>query len=255
MTTFEEALFHLWPHGDDKIPGLRQAMVEAAPSVFLKYGINTKTAILQFMAQISHECGAGLDVEENLSYSAQRMCEVWPTRFRTPEEAAPYAHNPRALANKVYNGRMGNAIGTNDGFNYRGRGATQVTGREGYAKLGQKVGLDLLGSPSLVNEPEKFLECGAADFALCGCVFPAISDDIKTVTLKLNGGYVGLAQRQQWLSRWQAIGLVMELGDRPVENTEPAPRPAPVPTTTPVQPTGIWGIILAIFKAIFKGGK
>jgi putative chitinase len=152
---------------------------------------------------------------------------------------------------------MGNAIGTNDGFNYRGRGATQVTGREGYAKLGQKVGLDLLGNPALVNEPEKFLECGAADFVLCGCLFPAISDDLKTVTLKLNGGYVGLAQRQQWLSKWKAIGLTMDLEDReaPPKPSVPVTKPTQVPSTIPVQNTGIWSIILGIFKAIFKGGK
>ena len=42
------------------------------------------------------------EVIENLSYSAQRAHEVWPTRFSTVASAEPYAHNPRALGNKVY---------------------------------------------------------------------------------------------------------------------------------------------------------
>lgn len=252
MATLQEALYKLWPHGDDKIPGLRAAISASAPQVFVKYRINTKTAVLQFLAQISHECGAGLEVEENLSYSAQRMCEVWPSRFHTPEDAYPYAHNPRALANKVYNGRMGNAIGTSDGFNYRGRGATQVTGRDGYAKLGQKVGLDLLSHPDLVNEPENFLECGAADFVLCGCLLPALSDDIRTVTLRLNGGYVGLTQRQEWLSRWKAVGLVLpHLETAPAPASAPAQVPAPIPPQRPVQQQSIWGTILEALKALF----
>src|SRR5271163_4756638 len=128
MATFEQALSQLWPHSDIHIKGLKAAMVASAPRVFETYGLNTKTAIVQFMAQISFECGAGLEVEENLSYSAERMVEVWPSRFHTAAEGEPYAHNPKALGNKVYNGRMGNAIGTNDGYNFRGRGATQTTG-------------------------------------------------------------------------------------------------------------------------------
>ena len=48
------------------------------------------------------------DAEEDLSYSAKRLTQVWPKRFPTIESAAPYAHTPEALANKVYGGRMGN---------------------------------------------------------------------------------------------------------------------------------------------------
>jgi len=209
MATFQDALYALWPHGDTKISGLRHAIVAQAPSIFEKYGVNTRTAMLQFMAQISHECGAGLEVEENLNYSADRMAVVWPSRFRTAAEAAPYAHNPRMLANHVYNGRMGNALNSDDGWNFRGRGATQTTGRNGYAALSNKLGLDFIGSPQFVNNPKYFLECGVADFIICGCLFPAISDDIHAVTVKLNGGTTGLAERQMWLDKWKAMNPLL----------------------------------------------
>jgi putative chitinase len=159
------------------------------------------------MAQISHECGAGHDVVENLSYSAGRMMQVWPSRFPTMASAAPYAGNPRALANKVYNGRMGNASGSEDGWNFRGRGAAQTTGREAYARLAKATGLDLVNHPDLVNDPKRFLECGVADFVLCGCLPFATADDMLNVTRRLNGGTVGLAQRQMWLAKWKgALG-------------------------------------------------
>ena len=58
------------------------------------------------------------------------------------------------LANKVYNGRMGNRAGTNDGYNYRGRGMIQLTGREIYEKAGKDLELPLLANPSMVAEPE-----------------------------------------------------------------------------------------------------
>jgi len=247
MTSFEAALYKLWPLGDTHIYGLRSAMVASAARVLPIYGINTKTAMLQFMAQISHECGAGLEIEENLNYTAARMTEVWPSRFRTIGEALPYAHNPRALGNKVYNGRMGNAIGSDDGYNYRGRGATQVTGKEGYAKLGQKVGLDLLSNPNLVNEPSKFLECGAADFNLCGCILPALSDDLYHVTLRLNGGTVGLAERQQWLTKWKMLDVVFPT-KTPQIVVPSGPKP---PATVPAQGNWLTRLIDAILS-IFK---
>jgi len=252
MTSFEDALFRLWPNGDVKIPGLRRAMVDTASRVFETYGINTKTAMNQFMAQISHECGAGLDVEENLNYTAARMTEVWPTRFRSISEALPYAHNPRALGNKVYNGRMGNAIGTDDGYNFRGRGATQVTGKEGYAKLGAKVGLDLINHPELVNLPANFMECGAADFVLCGCLLPALSDDIHQVTLRLNGGLIGYSERQQWLAKWKALNVAIPLPKAP-ESPSVIVASNVVPINPAAQPavSGL-GKLFQAFMSLFK---
>jgi putative chitinase len=62
------------------------------------------------------------------------MMQIWPSRFPTMASAQPYAGNPRALANKVCDGRMGNAVGSDDGWHFRGRGGSQTTGREGYER-------------------------------------------------------------------------------------------------------------------------
>lgn len=61
------------------------------------------------------------------------------------------------LANKVYNGRMGNKVGTNDGYNYRGRGIIQLTGRDNYANAGTALDLPLVANPGMVAEPETAL--------------------------------------------------------------------------------------------------
>ncbi len=201
---FINTLYNLWPQGDHVIPGLRDGIAGTAPTVFAKYGIDSNLLIAHLMAQISLECGAGTEVEENLNYSAPRLMQVWPSRFPTLNGAIPYAHNPRMLANKVYNGRMGNAFKSNDGWNFRGRGATQTTGHDGYKALGTKLGLDLLNNPDLVNVPGRFLECGVADFVLCGCLPWAQQDNVVQVTRHLNGGYTGLADRIAWLGRWKA---------------------------------------------------
>jgi putative chitinase len=204
MMAFINTLYNLWPAGDALIPGLRDAMAAAAPDVFEKYAFDSSLVIAHFMAQISLECGAGTEVVENLNYNPERIEEVWPSRFPDLVDAIPYAHNPRLLANKVYNGRMGNAPNSNDGWDFRGRGATQTTGREGYAALGKALDLDLLTSPDLVNDPAHFLECGAADFVLCGCLPYAQEDDVIKVTKALNGGLTDLVERENWLARWKA---------------------------------------------------
>jgi putative chitinase len=251
QSSFGEALSRLWPSGDARIPGLRAGVIAAAPAVFAKYGISTPLLAAHVMAQISHECGAGHEVVENLNYSAGRMMRVWPSRFPSMASAQPYAGNPRALANKVYNGRMGNASGSDDGWNFRGRGASQTTGREGYARLAKATGLDLLNHPDLVNDPQRFLECGVADFVLCGCLPFAKADDVLNVTRRLNGGTVGLAQRQAWLAKWKAaLGTApIVFGPAPVAARKPAPVALP---PSAAKPQSLLVQFIAAIVAAFK---
>jgi putative chitinase len=208
---FINALYNLWPNGDDKVPGLRDGIAASAPAVFAKYGIQNKNVLAHIMAQISHECGAGLFVEENMSYTAKRMTEVWPSRFPTIESAQPYAKNPRKLANKVYNGRMGNVTGTDDGYNFRGRGGSQTTGREGYERVKKQTGLDVVNNPDILIDPKYFLECAVSDFINCGCMPYALQDNIEMVTKKLNGGQIGIADRRQWLAKWKKANVDVPL--------------------------------------------
>lgn len=207
---FINTLFNLWPNGDQKVKGLRDGIAASAPAVFAKYGIDTPLLVAHVMAQISHECGAGRDVVENLNYTAKRLTVVWPTRFKTLADAAPYAGNPRALGNKVYNGRMGNRPGTDDGYNFRGRGGSQTTGREGYERVAKATKIDVVSNPDLLIDPRYFLECSVSDFVNCGCLPYAKADDVGAVSAALNVGdpkmvskVVGLAERRAWLAKWK----------------------------------------------------
>jgi len=258
---FINTLYNLWPNGDEKIRGLRDSIAATAPAVFDKYKINTPLLVAHVMAQISHECGAGHDVVESLNYSAQRMTEVWPSRFPTIAAAAPYAHNERALGIKTYGGRMGNRPNTDDGYTYRGRGGSQVTGRDGYARLEKATGLPLLDNPDLVINPRNFMLCAVADFVACGCLPFALQDDVAGVSSMLNVGHlvtdtrkiVGYAERVDWLRRWKAA-----LGTAPVDYTMPVaalPDPPPMappspPVSAPAQPArgGFFSSLLSIFK-------
>ena len=57
---------------------------------------------------MAHESGELQRLVENLSYTAARLCAVWPNRFATVDAAQPYERNPERLANYVYARRLGN---------------------------------------------------------------------------------------------------------------------------------------------------
>lgn len=197
-------LRRMWPRGKAE---WMAGIVASSGTVLPLHGITTRLRLCHFMAQVSHECGGGTIAEENLFYSAVRMTQVWPSRFRSVAAAAPYAQNGRALANKVYNGRMGNRSGTDDGWNYRGRGLIQITGRDGYAQVGRIAGLDLVGNPSLANEPGNLLMVAASFWTWKGLNKRAdagLSDKaLIDCTKIINGGTNGLADRRHWFAKWK----------------------------------------------------
>ena len=202
-----------WPQGDQHIPGLIEGIVASAPVVFPKYGVTSSLAIAHFMAQASEECGQGLEMIENINYSAEGLLKTFPRHF-TPAMAARAAHNPRMIADIAYGGRMGNAPPpSDDGFNFRGAGLSQVTGRDGYAQLQAFLkdhgdDFDILQDPELIIDPALTLECGVADWIVCGCLPLAEKDDLIGETRALNGGLNGLDERQRQLALWKPeLGL------------------------------------------------
>jgi len=147
-----------------------------------------------FLGQLLHESDGLRRMVESLDYSAERLCLVWPKRFPMISDAKPYEHNSEALANKVYGGRMGNTE-PGDGWRYRGRSPIQITGKANYEFVGKLMGQDLVTLPGLLEQPH---------FALEACVHwweDRIPDsaigDIEKVTRFVNGGIIGLADRDR----------------------------------------------------------
>lgn len=150
------------------------------------------TEVDDFLGQILHESAGLTQFSENLNYSAERLCVVWPSRFPTLQSAQPYARNPQALANKVYGGRMGN-INPGDGWKYRGRAPIQITGHDNYAAVGKLMGQDLLTLPELLEQPRFALEACIAWWE--GSIPDSMIGDVEKVSRRVNGGLIGLADR------------------------------------------------------------
>ncbi|WP_342239253.1 glycoside hydrolase family 19 protein [Inquilinus sp. OTU3971] len=199
-----QILQQLFPKGRQD---MLQAFASQADSVLADFGISNTTNRLQFfLAQIGHESGGLTVVEENLNYSAQRLTQVWPSRFPTLGSAQPFANNPQALANKVYANRMGNGTpDSGDGWNYRGRGYIQITGRDGYRNVGAAIGIDLVNNPDLAATPADALPVACGFWKWKSINAACDEGDFVKVTRLINGGTVGLADREAWLAKVRAV--------------------------------------------------
>jgi putative chitinase len=144
-----------------------------------------------FLGQILHESGLLEHVEENLNYSAGALMRTWPNRFNS-DTAQEYARDSVRIANKVYNGRLGNTE-AGDGWKYRGRGLIQCTGKDNYQAVGDVLGVDLVTDPDMLAQPEWALKSAIAWWEQK--VPDAIMGDTVRVSKRVNGGTIGLDHR------------------------------------------------------------
>lgn len=171
-----------------------------------QYGIDTGRRLQHFMAQCAQETDGLRQLEENLNYSAGRLREVWPSRFKSIDVAREYAGNPEKLANNVYSSRMGNGPpASGDGWRFRGSGLKMTTGRNNYRQVEAETGLPVVSNPDMLRRfPEALLSA---------CIYWqknrlsrfADIDDAEGLTRAVNGGLTGFADRQTYLRRAKGI--------------------------------------------------
>lgn len=184
-----------------------------------RFEINTDKRIAAFLAQTAHESGGYTMLEENLNYSAETMAVVWPNRFaekgpdgkyikengkNKPNKFALALHRkPEMIANVVYSARMGNGtIESGEGWKYRGRGLKQLTGKDNYTRCGKAIGIDLVERPELLLAPD-YAALSAGWFWEANKLGAfADNDDFVGMTKKINGGTIGLADRE---ARYKAV--------------------------------------------------
>lgn len=200
ITLSREALDRLFPGAH---PGVREMIFRSQIDVLPRFEINkTRRRLAYFLAQSAEESGGYTTFGENLRYSAKRMVEVWPGRFRTIAAAQPYANNPEALANRVYGSRMGNGDeASGDGWLYRGRGPIQLTGKANYLAVGEFIHLDLVNNPDWAADREHMMLVNAGYWALHDLNRFADEGDFKGLTKAINGGFTNLELRKEWLSK------------------------------------------------------
>jgi len=168
-----------------------------------------------FLAQAMAETGAFTVLRENMSYSVPRMLEIFGVGHHsakiTATEAPNFAHKPQALSERVYgagNPKKAKELGNTepgDGFRYRGNGVLQTTGRGAHRSMGQKCGLDFEGNPDLVTAPEHALKPALQEWSDGNLNHFADVSDIRTITLRINGGLNGFDERKAFFARLKPL--------------------------------------------------
>ena len=178
----------------DKL-GIDHKWLGPLEETFQKYDINTTKRQACFIGQCMHESGGFRLTKENLNYSASSLMKTWPSRFPDMDTAEKYEHNPVKIASKVYAGRMGN-ITPEDAGMYIGRGLIQLTGKDNYKTASDALNEDLLATPQLVEEPRYAALTAGWFWNKKGLNALADSNDIETMTKRINGGTIGLDDRK-----------------------------------------------------------
>lgn len=178
-----------------KTLGIDEKWLKPLEDTFAKYDISTKERQSSFIGQCAHESGNFRTLQENLNYSSEGLMKTWSSRFPTKEIADQYARQPAKIAGKVYNGRLGNTS-EEEASKYLGRGLIQLTGKENYQHCGEALGIDLLGNPELLLEPEYACLSAGWYWNKKGLNSTADSKDYETMTKRINGGLIGLDDRK-----------------------------------------------------------
>jgi putative chitinase len=180
--------------------GIDHKWLAPLEETFAKYDISTPERQASFIGQCAHESGNFKTLQENLNYSAEGLMKTWPSRFPTKELADQYARQPAKIAGKVYNGRLGNSS-EEEAAKYLGRGLIQLTGKENYEHCGLGLGVDFVGNPDWLLDP-KYAALSAGWFwNKKGLNALADSQDIETMTKRINGGLIGLDDRKAKIAK------------------------------------------------------
>ena len=180
--------------------GIDSKWLEPLEETFAKYDISTPERQAAFIGQCAHESGNFKILQENLNYSAEGLMKTWPSRFPTKEVADQYARQPAKIAGKVYNGRLGNTS-EEEASKYLGRGLIQLTGKENYDNCGKAIGVDLIGEPTLLAQPNYAALSAGWFWNKKGLNALADARDYDTMTKRINGGLIGLDDRKAKIAK------------------------------------------------------
>ena len=162
------------------------------------YDINAPKRIAAFLAQCAHESGGFTAIKENLNYRPQTLVTLFKKYFDL-DTATHYCALPNkqeAIANRIYASRMGNGDeASGDGYRYCGRGLIQLTGKDNYTRYAQSTEQTVEEASEHLTTFEGCVQSAAWFWEANNLNQYADSGDILTMTKRINGGTIGLADR------------------------------------------------------------
>jgi putative chitinase len=190
-----------------------------------KYDITTDQRIAGFISQCAHESMDFTAMSENLNYREETLNKVFPRYFGPGKRnAAEYAKNPEKIANYVYmdefrTSKLGNTQ-PGDGWRFRGRGLKQLTGRDNYTRFAKDYDMTAEEAAVWVETKEGALASALWFWNTNKLNAVADTGNVAALTKKINGGDIGLADRQARYAK-----AIAALGGK-IDAVAPAAAPA-----------------------------
>jgi predicted chitinase/V8-like Glu-specific endopeptidase len=184
-----------------------KAIVDAEDD-FKAAGITTRLRMAHFLAQVMTETGGLKRLDENMNYNFKTLMRVFSRKTISEAKAHEIAGKPREIANWVYGARLGNTgRQTSDGWNYRGSGHMQLTGRTNFRLRGKAVGLPLEDSPEMAREARAGLLVAIAYWKAQNVNAAADNNDILRTRILINGPRAeGLKQSKDFFAiAWKRV--------------------------------------------------
>jgi predicted chitinase len=163
--------------------------VPALISAFETFDFSNDRRRAAAMGQFLVEAGPALrEIVEDLYYSPDRACQVWPALFPTAAAAEPYCADQRQFADFVYANVNGNGdAASGDGYRFRGRGLIQLTGRDEYAAFARAIGKTAEQAAQFCDTTDGAALSGCWYLSSNGCLPLADQWDIDAITRRVNG--------------------------------------------------------------------
>lgn len=189
-------------------PTQARQFVDPLNAAMALFAIDSPVRQAAFVAQCVVESDGFRSLEENLYYTnPERIRAVFPGRIPSLQIAMTFVRNPKGLANQVYAARMGNGnVESNDGWNYRGRGCFQITGRNNYSDAALELGRPYLEQPELVGQPSDAALTAAWYWHCNKLNLLADASNIDAITKAINGpGMLKRVERKQYFDQAFAV--------------------------------------------------
>lgn len=148
-------------------------------------------------SQTEHESGGFKSLVESFKFSRENLLRTWSKYFNA-ENIDGYLRQDAKIASRVYGNRMGNSTeASQDGWEFRGRGFIQLTGKQNYLAVSRSLNQDFVSYPGSASSPSVASDIAVWYFlkGASGQGFRGNYGDIRSVTRYVNGGFNGLDDR------------------------------------------------------------
>jgi putative chitinase len=239
--------------GHNRPNATTSAIADAFNRFASRHGVTNSKRAAQFLANVSVETGGFTQLAESLNYSVDGLLKTFG-RHRISEadakrlgRTAMRRADQVGIANTIYGGAWGRKnLGNTqpgDGWDFRGSGPGQVTGRANFQRIAAETGLDVVNNPDMLRTADTGMQAALILWGKWGLNDMADKSLTTDIRKRWNGGDHGLAEVRAAYGRARLLDLQVPAAVVP----PPKPTLVPAPVTPAVPKPTLWAALSKLF--------